>query len=134
MANKNKEKDYIKLLHQYAFEHISEGTSFPEIISHLSSCGVKTDDVHLKQSIARAFSQTFVDSSRPVIGFNINDTGKHYMLVDAYFRYLEYLELEESRKNAESAKVISIIAIGLTLLALIASVIIGILQINQINP
>lgn len=125
--------DYIKLLHQYAYEHIEDGVSFPEILEYLKTQGIDVDDVHLKSSIARTFSQAFVDSNRASIGFSMTDTGKHYMLTDAYYRHLEYLELEESRKNAESAKKQSLIAIILTLFALIASTIIGILQIIASN-
>lgn len=126
------DKDFIRLIHEYAYEHLNDGVSYPDTVQYLRDNGVDVDDVKVKHSVQRTFSQVFVDSNRASIGFDTNFSGKDfYMLTDAYYRYLEYLELVESRKNAESAKKQSTIAICLTLLALLASIIIGILQFQQ---
>ena len=121
--------DYIYLIHKYAYNNLEEGASYQATIKYLEENAVKTDNVHVMDSIKRTFSQVFIDSNRASIGFDPNYTGKYYMLTDAYYRYLEYMELAESRKNAEEAKRHATTAIILTLVALAASILIGLVQI-----
>lgn len=106
-------KDYIILIHQYAYEHLLDGATTQEVKDFLAIKGVATNETRLANTIEDVFGQVFVHGYKPTMGYTKGEA-RYYMLSEAYYRYIEYIELLEARKNSKIATWLAVIALFAT--------------------
>lgn len=106
-------KDYILLLHKYAYENMNEGITFKDALALLNDNGIETGGPKfnkIKETYCMLIDNNYNMFSLLDPG-EINYEHKHFMHPEAYFRYLDYVEMTEAREGSKRATTIAIAAI-----------------------
>lgn len=112
-------RDYIKLMHEFAASRINTGFLREEMLQYLVNKGLVLNDDDFKQHIDIVFGEIVGHGPATVRELGAAST-RFFMLSEAYYRHLGYLEMKSAQDSSKGASRLSLIAIGISsILALI---------------
>lgn len=111
--NKNRTRDYVLLIHEYAAAHLNDNITPDQVYEMLEANGISMSSEGDRKAAELVLMDVFYyDGAFGAAG--------RRMRSEAYYRHMDYLEMVAAKKNTKEARVWSIIA--LTVSAILAGI------------